>query len=92
MWGLMPGQALDSKTWDGAEYVLYNDLSGDTHLLGADALALLWSLRQGDADAQALSATLTAARGDADGAVAPADVLQLLEQLAKLSLVERRPC
>ena len=33
MWLLSPGQKLTRHGWEG-EYLLYNDLSGDTHLLG----------------------------------------------------------
>lgn len=88
-WRLVPGQLLGNKTWDGAEYVLYNDLSGDTHLLGADALDLLMLLQQGGADEQALAAALSAARGCA---VAADELASLLASLAKLSLVEPRGC
>jgi PqqD family protein of HPr-rel-A system len=82
-WRLMPGQFLRNTSWDGAEYVLYNDLSGDTHLLGADALDLLLVLQQADRDEPALAAALAAARDEVEA---------LLAALAKLSLVEMRPC
>jgi PqqD family protein of HPr-rel-A system len=88
VWRLMPGQLLRNKTWDGVEHLLYNDLSGDTHLLGADALDLLLLLQRADSD----EATLAAQTAAGDDAVAPDEVAAILADLAKLSLVERRPC
>jgi len=95
VWGVMAGQLLRSKTWDGAEHLLYNDLSGDTHLLGADALDLLRLLQAADRDEASLAAALTAAADDGDGdgdTLAPAAVATILADLARLSLVERRAC
>ena len=91
MWQLMAGQLLQHRSWDGAEYVLYNDLSGDTHLLGADALELLLTLRQGGAAETALLASLNAARDSADP-VAPDQLAALLTQLAGLALLAHTPC
>ncbi|USX11737.1 HPr-rel-A system PqqD family peptide chaperone [Oxalobacteraceae bacterium OTU3CAMAD1] len=83
-WRLTPGQQLRRRQWDG-ECVLYNDLSGDTHLLGADALELLLALLAGPADADALARRLLAAGLDADE---PAEVDALLADLEGLALVE----
>lgn len=83
-WRLTPGQQLRRRQWDG-ECVLYNDLSGDTHLLGADALELLLALLAGPADAGALARRLLGAGLDADG---PAEVDALLAELEGLALVE----
>ena len=58
MWRLTPGQALACREWDG-EAVLYNDLSGNTHLLDGAALDLLHALRDQPADAATLAARLT---------------------------------
>ncbi|MDL2353712.1 MAG: HPr-rel-A system PqqD family peptide chaperone [Pseudomonadota bacterium] len=91
MWQLMYGQLLQYRSWDGAEYVLYNDLSGDTHLLGADAALLLLTLKQGAAGEPALLASLNAARDGAEP-VAPDQLAALLAQLAALSLLARLPC
>ena len=91
VWGVMAGQRLRSKTWDGAEHLLYNDLSGDTHLLGADALDLLRLLQAADCDEASLTAALTAA-GDGDDILASDVVATILADLVRLSLVERRPC
>lgn len=54
-WHLVPGQTLLHRGWDGA-FVLYNDLSGDTHLLSTDAMALLTALRDGDVTPEELAA------------------------------------
>ena len=83
-WRLTPGQQLRRRQWDG-ECVLYNDLSGDTHLLGADALELLLALLAGPADAGALARGLLAAGLEADGV---AGVDALLADLEGLALVE----
>jgi hypothetical protein len=40
MWRVVPGQSLAFKEWDG-EAVLYNDLSGNTHLLDGAAVEVL---------------------------------------------------
>ncbi|MFL6673684.1 MAG: HPr-rel-A system PqqD family peptide chaperone [Massilia sp.] len=86
MWRLIPGQLLDYRCWDD-EFVLYNNLSGDTHLLGAAAIAILSELKQGPASAASLGTALGAA-SDAD-AVALAS---LLAQLRALHLVEPDAC
>lgn len=78
-WQLMPGQLLVHRGWQD-EYVLFNNLSGDTHLLGADAIALLLDLR----DEPISSAEL--ATGDAAG------LRELLDSLVGLGLVEVCQC
>jgi PqqD family protein of HPr-rel-A system len=83
-WRLSPGQQLRRRQWDG-ECVLYNDLSGDTHLIGADALELLLALHAGPADTGALGRGLLAA---GLAAADDAEVAALLEDLERLALVE----
>jgi PqqD family protein of HPr-rel-A system len=77
-WRLAPGQRLAHHGWDG-EHVLYNDLSGDTHLLDQAALALLLCLRSGPLSEAALAGEL-AAGDEALG--------ELLGQLESLDLIE----
>jgi PqqD family protein of HPr-rel-A system len=60
MWRITPGQALRFRQF-GDEAVLYNDLSGDTHLLGDSGMHLLSVLQHGPAPRQALLASLAAA-------------------------------
>jgi PqqD family protein of HPr-rel-A system len=85
MWRLTPGQALACREWDG-EAVLYNDVSGSTHLLDGAALDLLYALRDGPADAAQLAVRL-ADRFDADGDLAAA-LGDMLAALAGLDLIE----
>lgn len=86
MWRLTPGQALVCREWDD-EAVLYNDLSGSTHLLDGAALDLLYALRDGPADAAQLAIRLADRfdAGDADLAAALGD---MLTALAGLDLIE----
>ena len=83
-WRLCPGQQLRRRQWDG-ECVLYNDLSGDTHLMGADALELLLALHAGPAGADALGRRLLEA---GMAAADDAEVTSMLEDLERLALVE----
>ena len=98
MWQITPGQALRFRQFDD-DFVLYNDLSGDTHLLGDGAVHVLGVLQHGPASDASLRASLAAllepepqlnsdADPDADADLAGA----LLDQLASLFLIERQPC
>ncbi|WP_028103233.1 HPr-rel-A system PqqD family peptide chaperone [Pseudoduganella violaceinigra] len=71
-WRILPGQSLRHRSWDG-QAVLYNDVSGSTHLLDQATLDLLHALRDGDITPDEL----------ADPDLAPA-----LAALQKLYLVE----
>jgi hypothetical protein len=71
-WRLVPGQSLLHRGWHDA-CVLFNDLSGATHLLGNVALALLLALRDGDITADEL---------------ATPEVADLLAALQRLDLIE----
>ena len=93
VWRLMKGQLLRSKSWDGAEHLLYNDLSGDTHLLGAVALDLLRLLQAADSDEATLAARMAANMAASEHATLATDeVATILADLARLSLVERPAC
>jgi PqqD family protein of HPr-rel-A system len=56
-WRIAPGQQLAARGWND-EFVLYNNLSGDTHLLDGDSMALLAHLQTGPASLAALVAGL----------------------------------
>lgn len=88
VWRLMEGQSLRYRCWDG-EAVLFNDLSGATHLLGPAAICVLEALRSGP-----LSVTTLAPRlldeFDIDEEFLDAELDALLDQLSRLSLIE--PC
>jgi PqqD family protein of HPr-rel-A system len=88
VWRLTPGQALACREWDG-EAVLYNDLSGSTHLLDGAALDLLHALRDQPADAAALAARL-ADQFDAGDDDLVSLIDDMLATLAGLDLIE--PC
>ncbi|WP_322402100.1 HPr-rel-A system PqqD family peptide chaperone [Massilia luteola] len=88
MWRLTPGQALACREWDG-EAVLYNDLSGSTHLLDGAALDLLLALRDEPADAATLAGRL-AERFDAGDDDLVSLIDEMLAALAGLDLIE--PC
>lgn len=82
MWRLKPGQALLSHGWDG-EYVLYNELSGDTHLLTGMAFR---PLRQLQATPNTTAALAQSCGSDEE------EIDSLLADLELLALVEYFPC
>jgi PqqD family protein of HPr-rel-A system len=89
-WSLRPGQTLQHRHWDG-ETVLYNDLSGDTHLLGEAAIVLLQALRTGPATHAALTAVLKDEFEAGDDELG-AEAESLLEHMKRLFLVDRSAC
>lgn len=88
MWRLIPGQLLRHRRW-GDEAVLYNELSGATHLVGPAALCLLEVLRHGPAGDTALTAALLA-QFDIDASSLAQELASLLDSLVRLDLIE--PC
>lgn len=69
--------------------MLYNDLSGDTHLLADGALHILLALQAGPATHSALAAGVRAEFDAEDGEVDDAMVAELLRELQALVLIER---
>lgn len=69
--------------------MLYNDLSGDTHLLDESALHLLHVLQNGPAAGHELAASVRALFDGDDGEVDEASVAGVLAELEALALVER---
>lgn len=86
LWRLASGQHLASWGWDD-EFVVYNNLSGDTHLLDGDSMALLEQLRSAPASIDALVAAFVASVNPDDAAALPETILSMLGQLNKLHLV-----
>jgi len=86
MWRVSPGQSLRHHSWDNEQFVLYNDLSGDTHLLDAAAIEILTLLQAAPATTAGLAQTLGLARDDAT------QLATLLDELAALDLIESPPC
>jgi PqqD family protein of HPr-rel-A system len=91
MWRITPGQTLRFRQFDD-EFVLYNDLSGDTHLLSDLAMHMLSVLQHGPATRLALRDTLAAALGSADGLDVDAEADALLTGLSRLFLIQADPC
>jgi PqqD family protein of HPr-rel-A system len=56
-WRLMSDQVLHFRSWDD-EFIIYNSLSGDTHLLGSTAAQILLKLQQAPSNATALTESL----------------------------------
>jgi PqqD family protein of HPr-rel-A system len=90
MWRVVPGQLLACREWDG-EAVLYNDLSGSTHLLDGAAIDVLQALQAAPLDAAALARRLAERFGASPDELA-ADIEDMLAELARLDLVETFPC
>jgi len=90
MWRVVPGQSLVFREWDG-EAVLYNDLSGSTHLLDGAAVDVLQALRQRPADAATLAAAL-AGHFETGAEDLSMMIEDMLAGLATLDLVELCPC
>lgn len=104
-WRLVSGQRLARRAWEG-EAVLFNDVTGATHLLAGVALWVLERLQAAPADAPALARALNAALdGEAEADVEadvepdvepdlepihPSELDALLQDLCKMQLVE--PC
>ena len=90
VWRLVNGQSLRYRCWDD-EAVLYNDLSGATHLLGPAALCVLDALRLAPASAAARASSLLDTF-DTDAATLGDELEALLGELSALSLIEPCPC
>jgi PqqD family protein of HPr-rel-A system len=87
---LRPGQGLAHREWD-EEYLVYNDLSGDCHLLDAGGFAVLQLLqRLPHATIDAIAAALAAQFDDVDAAdpASLAQVEQVLAGLVSCDLIE----
>lgn len=78
MWRVREGQSLAHRCWD-EECALYNDLSGDTHLIERPTLELLLDLA---AQPQSVAQLLDAGYGE------PHDIESALRQLQLLHLIE----
>lgn len=89
IWQVIPFQALHHRVWDDG-YVVFNNLSGDTHLLDSSAMQLLQALNEAPATETALAAKL-ARQLDLD----PDELREIpgmLDDLRTLSLIEQLTC
>jgi PqqD family protein of HPr-rel-A system len=91
MWRITPGQALRFRQFDD-EIVLYNDLSGDTHLLGDSAMHILSELQRAPASRAALVLSLAAALDCPQDGAFDEEADALLATLAGYFLIAEGPC
>jgi len=87
MWRITPGQELHYREWDD-EFILFNNLSGDTHLLGVTAICLLQALQLHGAEDDVLTDSLCASLEIERDSDVENDVRNLLNDLQSLHLVE----
>lgn len=89
MWRLNSCQRLEFRGWED-EFVVYNDLSGDTHLIDGLAMHLLTILRErGPTDELGLIDACDGAFGADGGASAADELATVMDALQALALVER---
>jgi PqqD family protein of HPr-rel-A system len=91
MWRITPGQSLRFRQF-GEECVLYNSLSGDTHLLSDTAIHVLSVLQRGAATRPALAASLAEALACPQDAQFDAECEALLATLAGYFLIQYGAC
>lgn len=85
-WRLKSEGGLHFQSWD-EEVVVYNDLSGDTHLLGPVAAQILVELNTAPADKERLLSSLfMSCMSEVDGLEQELDII--LQNLHALALIE----
>lgn len=87
VWRVAPGQQLAAWGWDD-EFVVYNDLSGDTHVLGGDSVAILQQLKRAPASIDFLVETFSVELNADDAESLPETMAVLLDHLLRIFLVE----
>jgi PqqD family protein of HPr-rel-A system len=90
IWQLAADSDLHWRCWDG-EWVVYNDASGDTHLLDSLAVIALKALAEGPAEADALCRNLAQSMDLAADDRLAGTVGDMLRELGRLGLVDRSP-
>ena len=86
-WRAIGDRALYFHSW-GDEFVVYNSLSGDTHLVGSAAAEILLKLQQAPSDAATLAGSLSPMWEVDLGAVLEHQIAHLLTELNVLALIE----
>lgn len=87
-WRLISDQALQFRSWDD-EFIIYNSLSGDTHLLGSAAAHILLKLQQAPSNATALTESLAPLLHAEMDDEFVSQIEHILADLDKLALIER---
>ncbi|MBZ2206117.1 HPr-rel-A system PqqD family peptide chaperone [Massilia soli] len=88
-WRVVPGQALRQRGWDD-DYLVFNNLSGDTHLLDGGAMQLLLAVAQSPGSAASLAERLRLALGLDQQEID--EIPAMLDELRALALIEHTPC
>jgi PqqD family protein of HPr-rel-A system len=86
-WQLISNQAVKLRSWD-TEFVVYNSLSGDTHLIGPTAAHILIRLQQAPTDAGSLADVLSRAWQVDPSEELVLQIDEILADLHKLALIE----
>lgn len=87
-WRVPSNQTLTLHCWDD-EFIVFNSLSGDTHLLGLLAGQILRQLQQSPSDARTLAAALAPLWQAGLDAELSMQIEPLLTDLQALALIER---
>ena len=85
---MISGHALHFRSWND-EFVVYNSLSGDTHLLGSAAAHVLLKLQQAPSDAIILAESLASLLQTNFDEELALEMAHLLADLDRLALIER---
>lgn len=84
-WKAVTNPPLLWREWNG-EFVVYNDVTGDTHQMDATSAAILRSLEDASADAEAIHAQVVA-QAQHDG-LDPDRAQAAIDQFRLLGLIE----
>lgn len=87
-WRAISAQQLHFRSW-GDEFLVYNGLSGDTHLLGPVAAQVLLRLQEAPLDAAGLIEVLAPLMQTGEDEALMTEVEHLLVDLGSLELIER---
>lgn len=85
---LAPDAKLLWRRWDD-EFVVFNDASGDTHLLETVSGTLLQRIAEGPVDQETLCGLAAKTLGVAAEEVDPDSVERVVDELRRLGLVDR---
>jgi PqqD family protein of HPr-rel-A system len=87
-WRVISSSALHFRSWDD-DFIVYNGLSGDTHLLGSTAAQILLKLQQAPSTAIALSESIVPLmQAEMDNELV-FHIENILADLDTLALIER---
>lgn len=88
MWRVISPEALHFRAW-GGDFVVYDSLSGSTHLLGLLAAHALLKLQETPANSGVLASSLAALMQTEMDDEFVSQIDQLLADLGRLALIER---